>query len=277
MVIYADVLIVVNTIVDYFILLLSGAISRSTYKNFRLIVGAFLGGISSLYIFLPQQPILIELLYRTVTALIITFVSFGYKKIKNFIRATFAFIISSLVYGGSVMAIWLIFKTNSILINNSYVYFDISATYLIVCSIIIYLIITIINALVKREASTAERCVISLRFQDRRTNLIGIVDTGNSVNDVLGNAPVLFVSDETFTKLFGEKFEISKSKHKERYRVIPCKTVNESSVLEGLRCDEAIIKTDHATYDFNNPILLKNCADFNDEFDAIINPEILLR
>lgn len=276
MVIYADVLIIVNMIVDYFILLLSAAINKTQYKNFRLLLGALLGGLSSLYIFLPQQPIIIELLYRILTALLITFISFGFKKLKIFVRNAFSFLLATIVYGGAVFAIWLVFKPNSILINNTYVYYDISAVLLIIISVVIYLVITITKSILKREAVAADRCDIVFLCENRRASVKGILDTGNSVTDIMGDAPVFFVSDQIFIKLFGNNFEVSKRENKNRYRIIPCATVNEKGILEGLRCDTATVICDNKHFNFNHPVLLKSTAKFSDDYDAIVNPEILM-
>ena len=263
-------------IVDYFILLLSAAINKAQYKNFRLLLGALLGGISSLYIFLPQQSIIIELLYRILTALLITFISFGFKKLKIFVRNAFSFLLATIVYGGAVFAIWLIFKPNSILINNTYVYYDISAVLLIIISVVIYLVITITKSILKREAVAAERCDIVFLCENRRASVKGILDTGNSVTDIMGDAAVFFVSDQIFIKLFGNNFEISKRENKNRYRIIPCATVNEKGILEGLRCDAATVICDKKHFNFNHPVLLKSNTKFSDDYDAIVNPEILM-
>ena len=277
MVIYADVLIIVNIIVDYFILLLTATFSKSKYKNFRLLLGALIGGLSSMYIFLPQQHFLVEISYRSIVAVLIILTSFGFKKFKNFARAVVCFLLSTVVYGGSVMVVWLIFKPNSIVINNSYVYYDISATYLIIFSVVIYLIISVIKTVLKREAVTAKRCELTIKIKNISDDIMGILDTGNSVKDFLSDSPIFFVSDNTFIKLFGAKFDSFKDNLKDRYRLIPCKTVNNDGLLEGLRCDKAIVKTENGQFDFSKPILLKNYNKFSDDFDAIINPEILLR
>lgn len=276
MVIYVDVLVIVNMIVDYFILLLSAAINKTQYKNLRLLLGAFFGGLSSLYIFLPQQSIIIELLYRILTALLITFTSFGFKKFKIFARNAFSFLLATIVYGGAVFAIWLVFKPNSIVINNTYVYYDISAVLLIIISVVIYIIITIIKSILKREAVAADRCDIEFLNGDKRVLAKGILDTGNSVTDIFGDAPVFFVSEQIFVKLFGNNFEISKRENKNRYRIIPCATVNEKGILEGLRCDAASVICDNKHFNFNHPVLLKSSAEFSDDYDALVNPEILM-
>ena len=52
MVIYADILILVNTVIDYFLLRASMRLLKLNCRLLRIIVAAFTGGISSLYIFI---------------------------------------------------------------------------------------------------------------------------------------------------------------------------------------------------------------------------------
>ena len=52
--IYIDILVCLNVIVNYFLLLASGKFLSRPYKRWRILLGAFLGGLYSLYILLPQ-------------------------------------------------------------------------------------------------------------------------------------------------------------------------------------------------------------------------------
>ena len=277
MIIYLDVLIIVNTIVDYFLLLLTARINKITYKSLRIILGAFLGGLSSMYIFLPRQSFIIEIGYRVLTAALICIAAFTSRKIKIILRNTAVFLVSSFIYCGVIMAIWLIFKPNSIVINNSYVYYDISATYLIIFSVVLYIAITVIMSLLKKEAVTAKRCSLEFRLGDTRLKVIGILDTGNSVTDIFTDSPVFFVSEEVFKKLFGSQFAAASAAAPDRYRILPCETVNKGGMLEGLRCDAVTVELENKSGVFKNPVLIFSNNKFSDDYDAIVNPEILLR
>ena len=64
MIVYADILIILNFLVDYFILLLTAKFLEIKYHIFRLLLAATLGGMSSLYIFLPSVNTLTDFLYK---------------------------------------------------------------------------------------------------------------------------------------------------------------------------------------------------------------------
>ena len=131
MIVYADVLILVNFVVNYFILRLTAKLDKTHYLRYRIILGSFMGGMFSLYIFLPKQHPVLEVIFRIVTASVITLIAFGFKNTRAFLRRVFIMLITTFVYAGIVMGIWLLFRTNKIVINNSVVYFDISAIQLI--------------------------------------------------------------------------------------------------------------------------------------------------
>ncbi len=52
--IYIDVLVCLNFIVNYFLLLATGKFLSRPCKRWRMLLGAFLGGLYSLYILLPE-------------------------------------------------------------------------------------------------------------------------------------------------------------------------------------------------------------------------------
>ena len=86
MVVYADVLIVLNLIVDYFLLRASAKISGVTPGVWRMLGGAAVGAVSSLYIFLPQSGIMLELLFRIAVCLVMTACTFGFRTLHTVCR-----------------------------------------------------------------------------------------------------------------------------------------------------------------------------------------------
>ena len=141
MTVYADVLFVLNLIIDYFLLRLTAGMLKRDISLWRMLLGATLGAITSLYIFLPQLNPITETVVRIIFCLIISFSAFGFRSKKSFFRATGLFIAVTFGYGGAMTAIWYIFKPDGMIINNSVVYFNISPLFLIVFSVIAYFII----------------------------------------------------------------------------------------------------------------------------------------
>ena len=75
--IYADVLVALNLYVTWFLLLASEALSGRSCRRWRRGVAAFIGGISSLAIFLPELPFGILAAVKLLLAAVITGVAGG--------------------------------------------------------------------------------------------------------------------------------------------------------------------------------------------------------
>ena len=274
MTVYADVLIAVNTLVNFFIILLCAKINRQRFKNWRIILGALVGGVFSLTIFLPISNSIIDGLIKVISASFMIYVSFGFKKIKVFLRNVAVLFLSTYLFAGIVFAVWYLFKPQKIIINNSVVYFDISLLFLIITVVVVYLIITVFSSLLKKEAITAKNCGVSLFLEGRKIELNTMFDTGNSLSDPLSDFPVIIVNKIKLYELcLGE---INFVNMPDRYRIIPCRTVSGDVLLEGVRCDNVQIEFEGKLYKYDNPIAVISKTPLTDEFDAVLNPEILI-
>ena len=60
MTVYVDVLIIVNTVIDYFILLTAQRLSKTNCKIYRMVLASLLGGVLSLYIFAPDYGVAVN-------------------------------------------------------------------------------------------------------------------------------------------------------------------------------------------------------------------------
>lgn len=271
--VYADVLITVNTFVNFFILHLCAWINRQKCKGVRLVLGALSGGICALSIFLPTDSIIIDLLIKIITASIMVIVSFGFGKIKIFLRNVTILFLTTYLFAGITFGVWFVFRPQNIIINNSVVYFDISVTFLVVITAISYFLITVISSLLKKEAITAKRCRVKLYLHKKHIELDAIFDTGNSLHDPFGNSEIVTVGENKLLELC--KSNLESEYLSDRYRLLPCRTVSGDTLLEGIRCDSLEIKFDDKTYVSKNPIAVISKTEFNDDFDAVLNSEIL--
>lgn len=275
MIVYADVLILVNFVVNYFILRLTAKLDKTHYLRYRIILGSFMGGIFSLYIFLPKQHPVLEVIFRIVTASVITLIAFGFKNTRAFLRRVFIMLITTFVYAGIVMGIWLLFRTNKIVINNSVVYFDISAIQLIIVFTITYIVITFAEFIFRRNTVSAASCKLNINIEGRILKLTAIFDTGNSVTDLFTEADTVIVDKTIFENTFN--MAVLCSQFSSRYRVIPCSTVAGEKLLEGLRGDSMEIEYNGKKYSFEKPLVLASSQPLKEDFNAILNSDILLK
>lgn len=271
-VVYADILIGTNIIINFFLLILTGKIAKSGYKTLRVILGAMLGGISSLYIFLPSQPYFAEIIARAAICLLIVFVSFGFDSVKDLLRRTAVFFGVTMLFGGIIICFWLIFKPNGVLINNGAVYFDISPTVLIVSTALSYAFITLLFRFLKKDVPIKGIIPAEIYYDGRKKEVSLLLDSGNSLKDPLSDRPVIIISKKAAQEILGKSIEENLSENDIKgYRLIPCTTVNGSGLLPAFKAEK--IQLFKKTINSVIVAVSENAA--GDNHEGITNPEIL--
>lgn len=273
MVVYADILITLNLIIDYFLLLLTARIIHRRPPLWRILTASVLSALTSLYIFFPKTSSIIEMLINIAICSVTAFICFGYGGIKQLLRSIAVFFGVSCFYAGGMLAFWYLFKPNGMVINNSVVYFNISPVFLIGFSVIGYFISFFLNKFLSKNAESATECTIRVTADGKHTDINGIIDTGNSIEDVFGNSEVIITDKKYAEYLFGDKLYTERIKS--RYRLLPCKTISGGGLLEGYRCDKAYITCNEKTTVLSKPILAVSKESLGGDYGAIVNPRII--
>ena len=123
MVVYADILIVLNMLVDYFLLLSTKRLLKRKTNVIRIVLASLEGGIFSLYIFLPQSAVFIELSTRMAVCFVMSLTAFKFINLKEFLKNSVTLFLITCLYAGVMTAVWKLFKPYGMVINNSVVYF----------------------------------------------------------------------------------------------------------------------------------------------------------
>lgn len=234
--IYIDVLISLNLFVNYFILL---AVAKFLYlkpKRSRLIFGAFVGAIYSLYIILPEPNVLISLLIKLIMSFTIVSISFGLEK-RILSKPIVCFYLISLSFSGLNFIMWILFKPNGMIVNNGIVYFNISPIVLIISTLVSYFLIELINKFLGRHICSELFCHVKIKFNNNTSEFDAKLDTGNSLKEPFSNLPVIIVDRNKIKEVV--PCEISKTK----LRLIPFSNVSDSGFLIGFKPDNILIET----------------------------------
>lgn len=278
MVVYADILICLNTVITYFIIIAAKAISGIKAGILRIILSSFLGGFSSLYIFLPQQPTYIELIIKLVFSAVITVVLCGVTRFKSILRFFFCFYAVSFLYAGFMIGFWYLLKPKGMVINNGVVYFSISPIVLIISTAVCYLIINFVSKQLKRDDTFADKKTVELNFEGKSYNCVCMVDTGNTLRDTLGDCKVLILGIQKSKAVFGERTAECALKLKvedglnSRFRLLPYGTVGGHGIMPALRIDNARIDGKMV----QKVLIGISNKNFDGEVDGIISPDFLL-
>lgn len=281
--IYLDVLIFLNAVVDFLIIAITEKIGKTKSKVYRKILAAFVASLFSLAMFLPTKSITFQLFLRLICSSLTVLIAFGFKKIKVFLRNLIFFYISSFLYVGLMLAVWFVFKPQSLAINNSVVYFNISPLLIITITFLSYLIISVARILTEKNSKNANRCQITIYLDDKSITKTAIVDTGHTLKDSFTDSQIIFVDQKLFFELIGSKNAeqilsgnpINSKELNLRFRLIPCGSVTGQELIKGLRCDKAKIELKEQEIILNSPILALSKTKFLDDYDVIISADAI--
>ncbi|MGN0520139.1 MAG: sigma-E processing peptidase SpoIIGA [Candidatus Fimenecus sp.] len=281
MVIYADVLIVINLFVNYFLLLITNRFLRVSVRRIRILCGAVLGGLYSLILFAPEMPLAVTVLLHMTAVGIIVAVSFPTHTVKAYLKAYAAFFAVNFGFGGAMLAVWLLFRPNGMVYENGAVYFDISIQVLLLSTVFCYILFSIVFFLLKRKAPDNRLYTVVLQNGDKSVRAKALLDTGNSLSDGFSYTPILvttahilkqLASTEEITFLQGDTPQTQDTS----FRFIPYATVHGSGILRGIVIDSVCLPRECVTV--QKPILVQSNEHFDtSEYEVILSNQFFER
>lgn len=272
MVVYIDVLIILNIYITYFILRCCSRFLHEDYKLSRLVISSVLGGISSLTVLL-ENSFLLAVLVKLFSVGITVIIAFGFKGIIRFIeRAIFCFGISMLICGGAE-AIGESLDTGFISSIGGYPYMNISVIVLLAATVIIYGLICFLRRLI--DKGNAEKAIyLIIENNGRRVKINAFSDSGNNLTDFLTGTPVIVCSIEAVKEILPDN--ILSETELNGIRLIPWHSVSGGGIIRAFKPDSiaAVFNGEEKSLNALIGITEKEC--FNKETDAIINPKLLI-
>lgn len=223
--VYVDVLIVLNILVNYFMLLGVRKITRSETKRLRVVLGAFIGGIASLLLFAESIGFLMTII-KMISAVLMCAVTFGVKPVKKLVKCCVWLIIICAVFGGITFLVYLVFDKDIMIYSNGIVYFDVNITFLIICSIISYTVITVITRLTDKKAPRQKEYYITLQGTDKTISCTALMDTGNNLREPFSDYPVIIADKSIYNDIFPDE---------EKIRLVPVSTVGGNTLMTAQR------------------------------------------
>lgn len=250
--IYIDILFCLNFIIDYIILLsvrkfLSLAASRK-----RLLLGAMTGGICSFVILLPSLPSGLSVLIGILTACIVVTATFYPMSRKKFIKTSAAFFLISFCYCGAMIALWIFFSPNNIVIRNNSVYIAVSPTVLVITTLFCYVILRVIMRITGRGVPDKLRCRVIVEYNGIKKETDGTIDTGNTLKEPFSGECVIVARTEIFRDMFDAEAYMKMTENSEKFnknvRLIPFGSVGGKGIIPAIKPDKVrVISGDEET------------------------------
>ena len=279
-VIYIDILLLLNFYVTYFLIVGAGCILHRKISVSRRILGSIAGTVSSLMIFLPALPLIVNIAIKIAVSLIITFASLGYGDIKTFTKSSAVFFIINCIYAGIMLALWMFCAPMGMVYNNGVSYLDIPFWAVILSTSASYVILLIIRRVLDTKTDLDKKYQIEITTSMGKATLTAIPDSGNKLTDFLTGLPVIFCdinecSDICPQEIFIYLTDMNREDISlQGIRLVPCSTVSGDTLAVCFKPDKLIISDERTKKEINALIgFTKNGISSN--FGAIFNPNLL--
>ena len=271
MIVYIDVLFVINFILNYCILCISAWI-RKKVQRFYLVAAALFGALYSVCMFYPNLSVLYHMMFRLMFSVILVFIAFRPKKPKELLQALLTFYIITFLFGGIVFALFMMFGGRlGGVIRNGVLYFDISFTTLLLLTVVSYTAIRLGMGYIVKKISR-EKVVVS-----------GLVDTGCTLRDPLNRRPVIVVESQSVKDILPEGFsDIVRQPNTEAFHtlteekikvsLIPFHVLDGGGMLLGIQPDRIEINGKESAAVL---AIAESALSDDNSYAAIINPEAI--
>lgn len=251
-VIYVDTLFLLNAIIDYLLLLAAARLAGEPLLRFRFGVGAVLGGLYAVAIFLPGLEFLNHPLCRMACGGLMLLAAYG--RSRRLLRQGIIFLALTLAFGGGVFAIGLLGGSNLSLGRGVY-YSPLDLKMVLLSGAACYAALTMTMGKIGRHTGTdGELLPMRICLGERRTELTALVDTGNTLTDPVTGCPVVVAEARALLNLFPpgcrptvQELEdpvaalgrLSASPEKLRFQLLPYRAVGvERGLLLAVRMDQ---------------------------------------
>ncbi len=236
-VVYADILIFINTLVNYFLLKACAALSGYGYKISRIFLSSFIGGLFSLIIYIDNLNSIINAVLKIIFMTVLILTAYRIKSFKAFFKLFLSFFAVNFFFGGIMLAVNIFFIPEATIYNNGVVYFDIDILSLTITSALCYCLFKLINIFIKNK--TPPKCVYSIKitYKNKNAECKALYDSGNTLCDCFSGKPVIIAEKEFIKKII----DIDKIEQTEKFRLIPYSTINGNGALPSFMPDKVEI------------------------------------
>ena len=279
-VVYVDVLFALNMIISFFLISAAKRICKRKVNTWRVLLGAAAGGFYSMVIFLPQIHTVLSLACRIMFMLLLTAVVFGFGSIKRFFRCFASLFAVSFVLSGALMAVYLLFKPQALLVKNGSVYFDIGFLSLVLSAAALYAAVWLFKRFLSLKSDETAECDVLIIYGGKFVKTKGIIDTGNTLADSFTGKKVSVLDKSTALALL--PFDAVECVEQRDFEKLPpymhltvSNTVGGEGLLPVFETDSIKITVNERNVEIKNAAVAVSDVDVFGKFGILINSQLI--
>ena len=285
MVIYLDVLILINLYVTYFQILAVSAFTHRKTVWYRKLSAAGIGAVDSLSIFIPQEMVLTLTLLKIFLCALIAFVAFGYTGFRAYAVSVLFLMLVSFVFSGLMLCVWLFAAPMKMLFINGTVYFGIDTMTIILSTCAAYGVVRIIRYILDKNGKTDGKYTVIIKNNGRECRLSALADSGNGMVDCFSGLPVIVCRRDMCADVSPPAIDMIENNSDisdigtqmiKGIRIMPFSTVGKGGLICMFKAESVVIddETNEEKYPVN--ALIGIVIGGRQEYEAIFNPKILV-
>ncbi len=274
MVIYVDVLLVLNLYINYFLIRGTAIITRFELSVKRCLISSGVGALFSMVILFPELPFWITALVKLSSGWVIVFLAFGRKKNPDMIITVLVFLIISFLYAGLMLGLWLFVAPFGMFYRNGTAYFDIPIIAIAIFTALAYFVIRALSYISDKRGNSIKYADIEIKLNGEQVKLRGLSDTGNSLIDPFSGRNVIICPTEPISSIIPDNIKAYLSENAggqiDKIMLIPCHTIAGETLIpifsaESIRIDNKPVRA-----------VIGVCRKEFDGADCIFNPNLIL-
>ena len=224
--VYVDGVLLLNFFFDFLLLLLVSYFLKRRCKIYRIILGAVVGSISILFLFLKLSSLSLFLL-KVVISIFMILITFGYKDGKYFLKNFLYLYIISIFLGGIIYFLDVTFSYK----NKGIIFFNkgLSVNFFLLLIISPVLLYLYLKQLKNYKLTYSLIHKVELSIDNKKYIYNGYLDTGNKLVDQYKKRPIILVYDLSL------QFEYEDS------ILVPYNTLENKGIIKCKKVDNILI------------------------------------
>lgn len=206
-VIYIDVLLALNLLIDFMLLSATSRILRNPCRRWRMVMGALFGAACSLMIFIPDMPFVMNMAMKLVSAAIIILITYPWCGVLTYIKQIVVFFVISTLFAGLAAALWFFAAPTGFYVFNGVVYYDVSPVALTALTLICYGIICLFERFTRKRVPGGAQYRLVVETESGTVGVKALLDTGHHLTENFSGKPVIIVLQSAIEPALSEDYK----------------------------------------------------------------------
>lgn len=205
MVVYLDTLLLVNFIVNYFLLDITSQTVKIPSKNRNLVLSSFLGSLYVIALLYPRAAVLTSFPFKIAVSIAMILIVFKQRDIIINIKITGIFILYSMLLAG---VCFYLDNSKGNSPNFSSVIYSFPYEGLLISLMIVYLVVHRLVVFIKdRKDIETLIYAVDIVTKDNKKRVKAFLDTGNELREPATNLPVIIVEKDVMAGIDLDKYD----------------------------------------------------------------------